>query len=36
MLDEIVSLADDLQLIQLVGGEPTINKTQIAFLENLM
>jgi organic radical activating enzyme len=35
MLDEILGLADNLSLIQLAGGEPTINKTQIAFLENL-
>jgi MoaA/NifB/PqqE/SkfB family radical SAM enzyme len=35
MLDEIVGLADNLQLIQLAGGEPTINKTQIAFLQTL-
>lgn len=35
MLDEIVTLADDLSLIQLAGGEPTINKTQVAFLEKL-
>jgi MoaA/NifB/PqqE/SkfB family radical SAM enzyme len=35
MLDEIVGLSDDLSLIQLAGGEPTINKTQIAFLQNL-
>ncbi len=35
MLDEVVGLADNLSLIQLAGGEPTINKTQIAFLQNL-
>ena len=35
ILDEIMSLADNVQLIQLAGGEPTINKTQIAFLEKL-
>jgi MoaA/NifB/PqqE/SkfB family radical SAM enzyme len=35
MLDEIVNLADNLLLIQLAGGEPTINKTQIALLQAL-
>jgi sulfatase maturation enzyme AslB (radical SAM superfamily) len=35
MLDEIVGMADQLSLIQLAGGEPTINITQIAFLQKL-
>jgi sulfatase maturation enzyme AslB (radical SAM superfamily) len=35
MVEEVVKLADNLALIQLAGGEPTINKTQIALLQNL-
>jgi hypothetical protein len=35
MLGEIVGIADRLSLIQLAGGEPTINKTRIALLQNL-
>jgi organic radical activating enzyme len=35
MLGEIVSLANSLLLVQLAGGEPTVNKTQIAFLQAL-
>ena len=35
VLDKIIGLSDNLSLIQLSGGEPTIIKTQIAFLENL-
>lgn len=35
LLDEIVGMADNLAMIQLAGGEPTINKTQIALLKAL-
>jgi MoaA/NifB/PqqE/SkfB family radical SAM enzyme len=35
LLAEISALSDDVCLIQLAGGEPTINKTQIAFLKHL-
>jgi len=35
LLDEMMSMADNLAMIQLAGGEPTINKTQLAFLKNL-
>lgn len=35
LLREIIGMAGDLSLIQLVGGEPTINKTQIALLKFL-
>src|SRR5262249_34814179 len=35
LLDEIVALSGSLELIQLAGGEPTINKTQLALLQRL-
>jgi organic radical activating enzyme len=35
LLGEIVSISDNLAEIQLAGGEPTINKTQIALLKEL-
>jgi hypothetical protein len=35
MIDEVVGMADNLKLIQLAGGEPTINRTQIALLQSL-
>jgi sulfatase maturation enzyme AslB (radical SAM superfamily) len=35
LLDEIVTMSDNLAAIQLAGGEPTINKTQIALLKAL-
>jgi sulfatase maturation enzyme AslB (radical SAM superfamily) len=35
LLDEIAGITDNLALIQLAGGEPTINKTQIALLKTL-
>jgi sulfatase maturation enzyme AslB (radical SAM superfamily) len=35
LLDEIVAMSDNLASIQLAGGEPTINKTQIALLKAL-
>jgi MoaA/NifB/PqqE/SkfB family radical SAM enzyme len=33
--DEIINLSGNLSLIQLAGGEPTINRTQIALLKRL-
>ena len=33
--DEIMAMSDNLTMIQLAGGEPTINRTQIAFLKKL-
>jgi MoaA/NifB/PqqE/SkfB family radical SAM enzyme len=35
LLGEMVSISGNLAKIQLAGGEPTINKTQIAFLQHL-
>jgi MoaA/NifB/PqqE/SkfB family radical SAM enzyme len=35
LVDEMVGMADNLAMIQLAGGEPTINKSQIAFLRHL-
>jgi sulfatase maturation enzyme AslB (radical SAM superfamily) len=35
LADEIVAMAGELSLIQLAGGEPTINKTQMALLRRL-
>jgi MoaA/NifB/PqqE/SkfB family radical SAM enzyme len=35
LLGEMVSMSGNLVRIVLAGGEPTINKTQIAFLRNL-
>jgi MoaA/NifB/PqqE/SkfB family radical SAM enzyme len=36
LLDEIVEFAGDVELIQLAGGEPTINRTQTEWLEHLV
>jgi MoaA/NifB/PqqE/SkfB family radical SAM enzyme len=33
--DEIMEMSGNLAMIQLAGGEPTINRTQIAFLKKL-
>jgi sulfatase maturation enzyme AslB (radical SAM superfamily) len=35
LVEEIGTMADELSLIQLAGGEPTINKTQMALLKRL-
>jgi MoaA/NifB/PqqE/SkfB family radical SAM enzyme len=35
LLGEMVGISGNLAKIQLAGGEPTINKTQIAFLKHL-
>ena len=35
LVDEIVEMAGELSLIQLAGGEPTINKTQMSLLRRL-
>jgi len=35
LLSEIVGMADNVAMIQLAGGEPTINKTQITLLKVL-
>ncbi len=36
LVDEIVAMAGELSLIQLAGGEPTINKTQMSLLRRLV
>jgi MoaA/NifB/PqqE/SkfB family radical SAM enzyme len=35
LVDEMAGMSSNLAMIQLAGGEPTINKSQIAFLKNL-
>ena len=35
LVDEMVGMSGNLAMVQLAGGEPTINKTQIAFLTKL-
>jgi sulfatase maturation enzyme AslB (radical SAM superfamily) len=35
LVDEIVAMAHELSLIQLAGGEPTINRTQMSVLRRL-
>lgn len=35
LIDEIMDLSGDLRSIQLAGGEPTINKTQIGWLRRI-
>src|SRR5262249_23187623 len=35
LVDEMLNVADNLAVIQLAGGEPTINKPQISFLKEL-
>lgn len=36
LVDEIVTMAGEVSLIQLAGGEPTINKTQMSLLRKLV
>ena len=36
LMGEMVALADNIAVIQLAGGEPTINRTQITFLKKLL
>jgi hypothetical protein len=36
LVDEIVAMAGEVSLIQLAGGEPTINKTQMSLLRRLV
>ncbi len=36
LLDEIIEFTEDVEFIQLAGGEPTINKTQTEWLEHLV
>jgi MoaA/NifB/PqqE/SkfB family radical SAM enzyme len=36
LLDEVISVSDNVSLIQLAGGEPTVNRTQIGLLKHLV